>query len=94
MKLKTILTLFITGIAALTFSSCTATTHAQHQGGVGAAIGGVAGGIMGHQSGKAGEGAALGGLIGGLIGHASGSEKDKAIGNQPVVYDDGYGPTR
>lgn len=78
------LTLLITsGLITIALSSCASQNNAQYRAGQGALIGGAAGGIIGHQSGKAGEGAALGGALGGIIGHAVGSEEDKKEGNYP-----------
>jgi uncharacterized protein YcfJ len=45
--------------------------------GTGAALGAIAGGIIGHQSGKGLEGAAIGGVVGGGTGYMIGNEKDK-----------------
>ncbi len=75
--MKKIILLPVVTIAALLFSSCAAPTNAQHKAGLGAAIGGAAGAIIGHQSGNTGKGAVTGAALGGVIGHGVGSSQDK-----------------
>jgi uncharacterized protein YcfJ len=53
--------------------------------GAGAAIGGIAGAIIGHQSGHTTEGALIGATVGGLGGYLYGKSKTKTTATGEVV---------
>ncbi len=86
---KTIISI-VAATTAFTFSNCTTGTlsnpyapgasNIQKDTTTGAILGTVAGGIIGHQSGRGIEGALLGGGVGAIAGSAVGQSKD-ASGN-------------
>lgn len=70
--------------AAVSFSSCANQGPGANQGmATGALLGAAAGGIIGHQSGRALEGAAIGGIAGGAIGNTYGTAQDQRYYNPP-----------
>lgn len=80
MKTKTqkILSSSLALVSLFAFSSCSnMDSAAKNDAGTGALLGGAAGAIIGHQSGRGLEGAALGAGLGGAAGYAVGNEKDK-----------------
>ena len=68
---------------ALSFSSCAAGPNAKRGAVGGAAIGAVAGGIIGHQSGRGLEGAAIGAGAGAVGGGVLGSAHDDVNRQNP-----------
>ncbi|WP_353567067.1 glycine zipper domain-containing protein [Haloferula sargassicola] len=77
-NLRLVLASIVTASAGLLVTSCgPGYSNAQRDAATGALIGGAAGGIIGHQSGRTAEGAALGAAVGGAGGYAVGNEKDK-----------------
>jgi uncharacterized protein YcfJ len=77
---KTLLTIAIAA-SAFTFSNCAnpyapGATNAQRDTATGALLGGAAGAIIGHQSGRGLEGAAIGAAAGGIGGNMIGRNKD------------------
>jgi uncharacterized protein YcfJ len=77
--MKTILTSTATVVTAIAFSSCAAPAGPNTQRGAatGALLGAAAGGIIGHQSGRALEGAAIGAAAGGTAGAVYGNARDQ-----------------
>lgn len=76
--MKKLITLLAAVSTAAAFTICQPANHAQANAGTGAALGAIAGGIIGHQSGKGLEGAAIGAAAGGAGGYMLGNEKDKS----------------
>ncbi len=79
---KTLLSL-TAAATAFSFSSCAnpygpGTSNAQRDATTGALLGGAAGAIIGHQSGRGLEGAAIGAAVGGAGGYAVGKSKDNS----------------
>ncbi len=77
---KTLLTI-IAAASALTFSNCAnpygpGASNAQRDTATGALLGGAAGAIIGHQSGRGLEGAAIGAGAGAIGGNMIGRNKD------------------
>jgi surface antigen len=72
-KINRIAVLYLYCLLVLAFIGCTTT---QKGAGVGAAIGGGLGAIIGHQSGNTGEGALIGAVAGGLGGALIGEQMD------------------
>lgn len=64
-------------LGALSLSSCTSGPNAQTGTVVGGLGGAAAGGIIGHQSGRALEGAAIGGVLGAVGGNVVGGAQDQ-----------------
>lgn len=77
--MKTTILSIVSAVTAVALSNCTAPTGPNTQNGAltGALLGGAAGGIIGHQSGRTGEGAALGAIAGGSAGAIYGNQKDQ-----------------
>ena len=77
--MKTILTSTAAVVTAIAFSSCAAPAGPNTQRGAatGALLGAAAGGIIGHQSGRALEGAAIGAAAGGVAGGTYGNARDQ-----------------
>ena len=88
--MKKIIISIVAATTAFTFSNCTTgnlsnpyapgASNIQKDTTTGAILGTVAGGIIGHQSGRGIEGALLGGGVGAIAGSAVGQSKD-ASGN-------------
>ena len=77
---KTIISI-IAAATALSFSNCAnpyspTSSNLQKDTTTGAVLGAVAGGVFGHQSGRAIEGAVLGGGAGAVLGSSVGLSKD------------------
>lgn len=85
-----ILSIFLVGIFCLALIGCTETEKGA---GVGAAGGGLIGGIIGHQSGRTAEGAVIGvvggAILGGLIGHSQ-EDKDNTEGKTIATCPNGH----
>lgn len=75
-RIKTIIALPALAAVAISFTSCAAGPNAKKGAVGGAAVGAVAGGIIGHQSGRGLEGAAIGAGAGAIGGGVLGSAKD------------------
>ncbi len=76
-------------LTAFTLSNCADMgPNTQRGATTGALIGAGAGGIIGHQSGRALEGAAIGAAAGGVAGGAYGNSRDQE--NRRRYYNNGY----
>lgn len=80
MKIKFLTSL--TAAVSLLFASCAAGPNTQRGALTGAAVGGVAGAVIGNNvgDGNAGRGALIGAALGGATGAAVGNQKDKQQG--------------
>lgn len=86
--MKTTLLTIGTALTVLSFSSCADMgPNTQRGAATGALIGAGAGGIIGHQSGRALEGAAIGAAAGGVAGGAYGNARDQ---DNRRRYNNGY----
>lgn len=81
MKVKLFTSLI--AVASLVFASCAAGPNTQAGALTGAALGGVAGAIIGNNvgDGDAGTGALIGAAVGGAAGAAAGNNKDRQQGH-------------
>ena len=77
--MKTIVTAILSAASVVALSNCTAPAGPTTQRGAatGALLGAAAGGIIGHQSGRALEGAAIGAAAGGGAGALYGNARDQ-----------------
>ena len=77
--MKTILLTLTSAAAALALSNCAAPAGPNTQRGAvtGGLLGAAAGGVIGHQSGRALEGAAIGAAAGGIAGAVYGNAQDQ-----------------
>lgn len=77
--MKTIILTLTSAVAALALSNCAAPAGPNTQRGIatGGLLGAAAGGIIGHQSGRALEGAAIGAAAGGTAGGLYGNARDQ-----------------
>ena len=77
--MKTIILAITTAVTALALSNCAAPAGPNTQRGArpAALLGAAAGGIIGHQSGRALEGAAIGAAAGGTAGGLYGNARDQ-----------------
>jgi 5'-3' exoribonuclease 2 len=77
--MKTILLTLTSAAAALALSNCAAPAGPNTQRGAvtGGLLGAAAGGVIGHQSGRALEGAAIGAAAGGTAGAVYGNAQDQ-----------------
>lgn len=83
MKLK--ITTLLTTLAFLALSGCAAGggpeiqgSHAKGEAAVGAGLGALIGGVIGHHEGNTAAGVVIGGLVGGTVGYLHGREEDLA----------------
>ena len=77
--MKTTALTFLSAIAAVSLSNCAAPAGPNTQRGIatGGLLGAAAGGVIGHQSGRALEGAAIGAAAGGTAGGLYGNARDQ-----------------
>lgn len=64
-------------VASLGISGCANMTQTERDTATGATLGAIAGGLIGHQSGRGAEGAIIGGIVGGVAGHAWSSRMEQ-----------------
>lgn len=79
-NIRKVLMLPLAAAMALGFTSCAAGPYAKQGAVGGAALGAIAGGIIGHQSGRGLEGAAIGAGAGAIGGGVLGSAQDDYYG--------------
>lgn len=75
---------FVLGLICLVpfFAGC---SNAQEKASAGAVLGGIAGAIIGHQSGERDKGIAIGAASGTVLGYILGNEEDKAEQNRQIA---------